>query len=127
MDDDLWMVEAVIQPFKLDAVSFALQEVPGFAGITISECQGYGRARFDGGGDPPGDAAVQRARETDLVEFRSKLKVEAAVVGRATADRVVETIARAARTGRAGDGKVFLWPLTRAVRIRTLDENASAL
>lgn len=115
MNDDLWMVEAVIQPFKLDAVSFALREVSGFGGMTVSECRGYGRDKLN------------RAVDGGLTDFTSKLKVEVAITGRAAAERVVDTIARAAHTGRPGDGKVFLWPLARAVRIKTLDENAGAL
>jgi nitrogen regulatory protein PII len=124
MDDDLWMVEAVIQPFKLDQVSYALQEVPGFGGMTISDCRGYGHGKLDPARDP---AAEGRAGESGLVDFTPKLKLEVAVAGRATAERVVAAIARAAHTGLRGDGKVFAWPLAQAVRIRTGDGNASAL
>ena len=124
LHDDLWMVEAVIQPFKLDQVSFALQDVPGFAGMTVVDCRGFGHGRLEPARDPAGPA---RSGQMGLVDFTAKLKVEVAVCGRATADRVVEAISRAAHTGLRGDGMVFLWPLVRAVRIRTGDENASAL
>ena len=115
MNDDLWMVMAVIQPFKLDAVSYALQQVQGFGGMTVSDCRGYGQGKLNA------------APDSALTDFTGKLKVEVAIAGRAAAERVVNALARAAHTGRPGDGKVLLWPLARAVRIRTLDENASAL
>lgn len=115
MNDDLWMVAAVIQPFKLDAVSYALQQVPGFGGMTVSDCRGYGQGK------------LKAAPDAALSDFTGKLKVEAAVAGRATAERVANALARAAHTGRPGDGKVFVWPLSRVVGVRTLAENANAL
>ena len=120
---DLWMVQAVIQPFRLDAVSFALQEVPGFGGMTVSECRGYGRGKVN----PSGDADSGKASNEGLIDFTPKVKVEVAVAGQATAEQVVEAIARAAHTGNRGDGKVLAWPLARAVRVRTFDDGAPAL
>ena len=127
MDDDLWMVLAVIQPFRLDAVSFALQDLPGFGGMTVSECGGYGRGKLDPTNDPGVDAGAREASNPGLVDFTAKVRVEVAVAGRATAERVVEAIARTAHTGNRGDGKVFAWPLGRAVRVRTFDDGAAAL
>ncbi len=127
MDDDLWMIQAVIQPFKLDAVSFALQEVPGFGGMTVSDCRGYGHGKLAPDQDPDAGLEGPRTKDAGLIDYTGKIRVDVAVSGRATADRVVEAIAQAARTGRRGDGKVFLWPLTRAVRVRTLDEGPGAI
>lgn len=120
---DLWMVQAVIQPFRLDAVSFALQEVPGFGGMTVSECRGYGRGKVY----PCGEGDARKASNEGLIDFTPKVKVEVAVAGQATAEQVVEAIARAAHTGNRGDGKVLAWPLGRAVRVRTFDDGAPAL
>lgn len=127
MNDDLWMVQAVIRPFRLDAVSLALQEVPGFGGITVSESRGYGRGRLNPPGGPrTGSAARERPSDT-IDDFAEAVRVEIAVAGLATAELVVEVIKRTAHTGNRGDGRIFVWPLARAVRIRTLEEGASAL
>ena len=123
MNDDLWMVQAVIQPFRLDAVSFALQEVAGFGGMTVSECRGYGRGKLD----PTGDSGARETPNEGLIDFTAKVRVEVAVAGQATAERVIEAIARTAHTGNRGDGKVFSWPLARAVRVRTFEEGEPAL
>ena len=125
--DDLWMIQAVIQPFKLDAVSLALQEVAGFGGMTVSDCRGYGHGKLDPNQDPEADPTGPRTQDAGLIDYTGKIRVDVAVSGRELADRVVETIARAARTGRRGDGKVFLWPLSRAVRVRTMEEGPGAI
>lgn len=127
MDEDLWMIQAVIQPFKLDAVSFALQQVTGFGGMTVSDCRGYGHGKLTPDEDADSDAGDARIKDTSLIDYTGKLRVDVAVSGRATADRVVEAIAQGAHTGRRGDGKVFLWPIARAVRVRTLEEGPSAI
>ncbi len=127
MNDDLWMVQAVIQPFRLDAASLALQEVPGFGGITVSQSRGYGRGMLNPPGAPrPGNAA-RKAAEDAVDDFAESVRVEIAVAGLATAELVVEAIKRAAHTGNRGDGRIFVWPLTRAVRIRSFEQGASAL
>ena len=126
MTDELWMVLAVIQPFKLDSVIRALENVVGFAGITVSDCRGFGREKLEsaeGGQDDP----QRYESDSGLIDFTVKVKLEIAVAGRDRADSVVEALTHAARTGRRGDGKVFLWPLTRVVRVRTMEENAGAL
>ncbi len=122
MNDELWMVHAVIQPFKLDAVSAALQHVAGFGGLTASECRGYGWGRLAPAGDAEGPPP-----DTGLAEYSEKLRVEVVVAGRDTAGRIVEAITQAAHTGRHGDGKIFVWPLASAVRIRTSEQGAAAI
>jgi len=108
-------IEAIIKPFKLDEVKEALHEV-GVSGITVTEAKGFGRQK--------GHTELYRGAEY-VVDFLPKVKLEA-VVEDAMADRVVEAIANAAKTGRIGDGKIFVSPVEKAVRIRTgeLDEAA---
>lgn len=125
-DTDLWMVMAVIQEFRLDAVTLALERVPGFGGMTVSDCRGFGQEKMRDAVQA-GDAGAPGERLGSIVDFTSKVKLEVVVASLAHADAVVETIARAAHTGRRGDGKVFVWPLTRAVRIRTGESDRAAL
>ncbi|HZV58644.1 MAG TPA: P-II family nitrogen regulator [Sphingobium sp.] len=108
-------IEAIIKPFKLDEVKEALHEV-GVSGITVTEAKGFGRQK--------GHTELYRGAEY-VVDFLPKVKLEA-VVEDAMAERVVEAIANAAKTGRIGDGKIFVMPVEKAVRIRTgeLDESA---
>jgi len=131
MSEDLWMVEAVIQPFKLDAVTLALEGTAAFRGMTVTDCRGFGHEKLTNmaEGALAGDKAapILRHGDADVVDFTPKVKLEAVVWGRVAADAVADTIVRVARTGRRGDGKVFVWPLARAVRIRTLDEGAKAV
>lgn len=130
MADDMWMVQAVIQPFKLDAVTLALEELAGFGGMTVTECRGFGQEKFadleeesESSTSPP----KRRRTDTGLVDFTAKVKLEIATLGRLQADTIVETIANAAHTGRRGDGKIFAWPIARTVRVRTFEEGAAAL
>lgn len=127
MSDDVWMVEAIIQPFKLDAVILALEEVPEFRGVTVSDCRGFGQEKLAGAHGADAGAMPPHRHGGDFIDFTTKLKLEIAVMSRPAADRIVDTIARTAHTGRRGDGKVFVWPLTRVVRVRTLEENVRAL
>ena|SRR5579871_93055 len=108
-------IEAIIKPFKLDEVKEALQEV-GVSGITVTEAKGFGRQK--------GHTELYRGAEY-VVDFLPKVKLEV-VVPDNQADRVVEAIAGAAQTGRIGDGKIFVMPVERVIRIRTgeLDEAA---
>jgi nitrogen regulatory protein P-II 1 len=108
-------IEAIIKPFKLDEVKEALHEI-GVSGITVTEAKGFGRQK--------GHTELYRGAEY-VVDFLPKVKLEA-VCDDAMAERVVEAIATAARTGRIGDGKIFVVPVEKAVRIRTgeLDEAA---
>ncbi len=110
------MVMAVIKPFKLDDVREALTEA-GVAGITVTEVKGFGRQK--------GHTELYRGAEY-VVDFLPKIKLEVAVTAE-QADAVVEAILKAAGTGKIGDGKVFVWDLERAVRIRTGEIDGDAL
>ena len=109
-------IEAIIKPFKLDEVKEALHDV-GVSGITVTEAKGFGRQK--------GHTELYRGAEY-VVDFLPKVKLEA-VVEDAMADRVVEAIANAAKTGRIGDGKIFVFPVEKAVRIRTGEKGADAI
>ena len=108
-------IEAIIKPFKLDEVKEALQEV-GVSGITVTEAKGFGRQK--------GHTELYRGAEY-VVDFLPKIKLEM-VVPDALADRTIEAVAKAAHSGRIGDGKIFVSSIERAVRIRTgeTDEDA---
>jgi nitrogen regulatory protein P-II 2 len=112
---DMKLVIAIIKPFKLDAVREALTGA-GVEGLTVTEVKGYGRQK--------GHTEIYRGAEYQ-VSFLPKLKIEVAVPA-PLADKVVEAVADAARTGQIGDGKVFVVDLLQALRIRTgeLDEAA---
>ncbi len=110
------MVMAVIKPFKLDEVREALTGL-GIEGMTVTEVKGYGRQK--------GQTEIYRGAEY-AVNFLPKTKIEVAVTDE-IAERAVEVIQQAANTGRIGDGKIFVYELTRAVRIRTGEADASAL
>jgi nitrogen regulatory protein PII len=109
-------VEAVIKPFKLDDVKDALHDA-GVSGITVTEVKGFGRQK--------GHTELYRGAEY-VVDFLPKVKVEA-VVEDDQVERVVEAIEAAARTGRIGDGKIFVSAVEQAVRIRTGDKGADAI
>jgi nitrogen regulatory protein PII len=109
-------IEAIIKPFKLDEVKEALTDL-GVQGMTVTEVKGFGRQK--------GHKEVYRGAEY-VVEFVPKVKIEI-VVGDAMAQRAVETIVRAAKTGTIGDGKIFVTPLGEAVRIRTGETGEGAL
>jgi len=127
MTEDVWMVEAIVQPFKLDAVILALEELPEFRGVTVSDCRGFGQEKLAGAHDADAGGVPAHRHGGDFIDFTPKVKLEIVVPGKAAADRIVDTIVRSAHTGRRGDGKVFVWPVTRVVRVRTLDEDRSAL
>ena len=110
------MIMAVIKPFKLDDVREALS-AHGIAGITVTEVKGFGRQK--------GHTELYRGAEY-VVDFLPKVKVEVAVTDDQV-EAVVEAIVRAAATGKIGDGKVFVYDLDRAVRIRTGEMDADAL
>lgn len=123
--EDLWMVVAIVQPFRLDAVTRALEELPAFGGMTVSECRGFGHGKIAAELDRPSrpvDGGV-----AGVADFTSKVRLEIAVAGAERTERVVRAVVAAAHTGRRGDGKIFVWPLARAVRVRTFDLDARAL
>ena len=109
-------VEAIIKPFKLDEVKEALNEV-GIQGITVSEVKGFGRQK--------GHTELYRGAEY-VVDFIPKIKMEI-IVSDELAAKVVEVIATAAKTGRIGDGKIFVTPVEEVVRIRTGEHGDDAL
>ena len=110
------LVMAIIKPFKLDDVREALTSL-GVQGLTVSEVKGFGRQK--------GHTEIYRGAEYEIT-FVPKVKIEVAVVDDLV-DRVVETIQEKARTGKIGDGKVFVLDLGRALRIRTGETDADAL
>ena len=109
-------IEAVIKPFKLDEVKEALHEV-GVSGITVTEAKGFGRQK--------GHTELYRGAEY-IVDFLPKVKLEV-IVDDALAPRVVEAIETAARTGRIGDGKIFVTAIEEAIRIRTGERGSDAI
>lgn len=110
------LIEAIIKPFKLDEVKDALLEI-GIQGMTVSEVKGFGRQK--------GHKETYRGQEY-TIEFVPKVKIEVAVQDNQV-PRVLETIARAAKTGSIGDGKIFVRDLTSVVRIRTGETGETAL
>lgn len=110
------LITAIIKPFKLDEVRQALSDL-GVQGMTVTEVKGFGRQR--------GHTELYRGAEY-VVDFLPKVKIEIAAEG-SNAERVVEAIEKAARTGRIGDGKIFITSAQRVVRIRTGETDAQAL
>jgi len=110
------LVEAIIKPFKLDEVKDALNEI-GIEGITVSEVKGFGRQK--------GHTELYRGAEY-VVDFIPKVKLEIAVSDELVA-KVVESIQNTAKTGRIGDGKIFVIGLEEAVRIRTGETGGEAI
>ncbi len=109
-------IEAIIKPFKLDEVKEALHEV-GVSGITVTEAKGFGRQK--------GHTELYRGAEY-VVDFLPKVRLEV-VVDDDQAERVIEAIAGAARTGRIGDGKIFVSNIETAMRIRTGERDSDAI
>jgi nitrogen regulatory protein P-II 1 len=109
-------IEAIIKPFKLDDVKEALNEI-GIQGMTTSEVKGYGRQK--------GHKEIYRGAEY-VVDFIPKIRVEI-VVDSELAEQVVETIIQASNTGKIGDGKIFVFPVEEAVRVRTGERGKDAI
>jgi nitrogen regulatory protein P-II 2 len=114
--DPMKLITAVIKPFKLDDVREALSDV-GAQGITVTEVKGFGRQK--------GHTELYRGAEY-VVDFLPKIKIEVGV-GDDLAERVIEAITRSANTGKVGDGKIFVYDLEGAVRIRTGESGPEAL
>ena len=110
------LISAIIKPFKLDDVREAISEV-GVEGLTVSEVKGFGRQK--------GHTELYRGAEYQ-VDFLPKVKLEIAVNDEVV-ERLVETITKAAYTGKIGDGKIFVTNIERIVRIRTGEENEEAI
>ncbi|WP_428390856.1 P-II family nitrogen regulator [Lichenicoccus sp.] len=109
-------IEAIIKPFKLDEVKEALHEI-GLQGITVTEAKGFGRQK--------GHTELYRGAEY-VVDFLPKVKIEVVCEDR-VADRAIEAITEAARTGRIGDGKIFVSTLDEVIRIRTGERGEDAI
>lgn len=109
-------VEAIFKPFKLEDVKEALNEI-GVRGITVTEVKGFGRQK--------GHTEIYRGAEY-IVDFLPKIKIEV-VVEKDMVPKVVETIIDVARTGKIGDGKIFVLPVDEAIRIRTGERGINAL
>jgi len=109
-------VEAIIKPFKLEDVKDALSEA-GITGMTVLDVKGYGRQQ--------GHSELYRGAEY-VVDFLPKIKIEM-VVEESDVDKVVEIITSSARTGKIGDGKIFVSPIEKIVRIRTGEEDQEAI
>jgi nitrogen regulatory protein P-II 1 len=109
-------IEAIIKPFKLDEVKDALHEV-GLQGITVTEAKGFGRQK--------GHTEQYRGAEY-VVDFLPKVKIEV-VCEESVVERAVEAIISAARTGRIGDGKIFVSPVEEVIRIRTSEKGVAAI
>jgi len=110
------IVMAIIKPFKLDEVRDALTAV-GVSGLTVTEVKGYGRQK--------GHTEIYRGTEY-AVSFLPKIKIEVAVAT-TQVDKVIDAITAAAKTGQIGDGKIFVFAIDQAVRIRTGETDAAAL
>jgi len=109
-------IEVIIKPFKLDDVKEALNGI-GIKGMTISEVKGYGRQK--------GHTEIYRGAEY-VVDFLPKIKLEI-IVGSEQVDQVIETVIGAARTGKIGDGKIFVLPVEKIVRVRTGETDHEAI
>ncbi|HYP67730.1 MAG TPA: P-II family nitrogen regulator [Thiobacillaceae bacterium] len=109
-------IEAIIKPFKLDEVREALSEI-GVTGLTVTEVKGFGRQK--------GHTELYRGAEY-VVDFLPKVKLEVVVAAGLT-DKAVEAIIGAARTGKIGDGKIFVYPVEQVIRIRTGESGEAAI
>jgi nitrogen regulatory protein P-II 1 len=110
-------IEAIIKPFKLEDVKDALVEA-GIEGMTVSEVKGYGRQQ--------GHSELYRGAEY-VVEFIPKIKIEIVVSSEEFMNKAIEAIKSAAKTGKIGDGKIFVSDIEKSIRIRTDEEDAEAL
>jgi nitrogen regulatory protein P-II 1 len=109
-------IEAVIKPFKLEDVKDALAEI-GITGMTVSEVKGYGRQK--------GHSELYRGAEY-VVDFLPKIKIEL-IIEESQVDQILETVVDAARTGKIGDGKIFVSDIEKVVRIRTGETDTEAI
>jgi nitrogen regulatory protein P-II 2 len=116
IEDNMKLITAIIKPFKLDEVREALSNI-GVQGITVTEVKGFGRQK--------GHTELYRGAEY-VVDFLPKVKIEAAIDD-ALVERAIEAIEGAARTGKIGDGKVFVYDLEQVIRIRTGETGKDAL
>ncbi len=109
-------IDAIIKPFKLEAVQDALH-AQGIQGMTVSEIRGFGRQK--------GQSELYRGAEYK-VDFVPKIKIEI-VIDESRTDEIIEAVANAARTGKIGDGKIFVYPVSDVIRIRTGERGTAAI
>ncbi len=114
------IITAIIQPFRLSKVTYALEEIDGFPGMTVTDVRGFGRDK-----NRHEEGAPHRVIE-DLVEYVEKVRIEV-VANDEMVEQILETISRVAHTGNRGDGKIFVWPVEQAVRIQTGERDNAAL
>lgn len=112
----MYKIEAIIKPFKLDEVRESLSEI-GITGLTVSEVKGFGRQK--------GHTELYRGSEY-VVDFLPKVKIEL-VISEKDTEAAIEAIIKAARTGKIGDGKIFAMPVSQVIRIRTGEEGTEAI
>ena len=124
-DTDVWMVTAIVQPFRLDVVALALEGIPEFSGMTVTECRGFGSAKVRSDRSPAAKSFAELGGDLSA-DYEPKVRIEVVVAGRLIADAIVATVVRAGRTGKHGDGLVLLWPLARGVRIENGKEGHDA-
>ena len=114
------VITAMVQPFMLSKVTHALEEISGFPGMTVTDVRGFGREKSTH------DVGARHRVIEDFVEYIKKARIE--IVARdEMIDVIVETIRRTAHTGNRGDGKIFVWPVERVVRIQTGDTDNQAV
>lgn len=109
-------IEAIIKPFKLDSVKEALNSI-GIKGMTVSEVKGYGRQK--------GHTEIYRGAEY-VIDFLPKIKIEI-IIDAHLVEQVIDTILTASRTGKIGDGKIFVMPVERVIRVRTGEVDHEAI
>jgi len=112
------MITAIVQPFMLTKITHALESLAGFPGVTISDVRGFGREKHE--------HADPQHRIDDVVDYVKKCRIEIAAPDEMT-EEIVRTIERIAHTGNRGDGKILVWDLEAAVRIRTGERDKLAL
>ena len=114
------IITAIVQPFMLSKVTHALEEITGFPGLTVTDVRGFGREKSTH------DAGAPHRVIEDFVEYVKKARIEI-VTHDEMVEQIIETIVRVAHTGNRGDGKVFVWPVEHAVRIKTGETGEAAI
>ena len=114
------IITAMVQPFMLNKVTGALEQIESFPGITITDARGFGREKSEHAHGTP------HAVSEEFVEYVKKARIEI-VAPDEMVNEIVDTIVRVAHTGNGGDGKVFVWPVQQAVRIQTGERGDAAL